>query len=140
MTAFRPMRTLALFLCLIPLTALAQSRADSARHQALPHNQQQSSQPGLQHWPQDMERTQIFCDQYARAAGGTNGRNTGSQTGNTFGRATGYAVTRDEKQAEGLGIIGGAVGSAQGAKTDKQFQSFHFNECMAGKRLIATPK
>ncbi len=139
------MRFVLILLLCLPASAHAQARADSARHQnnfMSPQSQQARPQkrqtPHLQQWPQDQQRTKLFCDQYARAAGGETGRNTGSQTGNTFAKQTGYVATRDRKQARALGMVGGAVGSSAGAAIDQNFQEFHFNECMKGGRLITT--
>ncbi len=127
------MRLLALLLCLLPLAAEAQNRADSERFQQLPHNQTQPQQ-----WPQDQTRTPLFCDQYARAAAGQGGRTQGSDAGTTFGRQTGYIATRDRKQAEGLGIVGGTIGTSTGAARDRQLYDFHYGECLNGGRLITT--
>jgi hypothetical protein len=127
------MRTLALFVLLLPLAAQAQNRADSERFQQLPHNQTQPQQ-----WPQDQARTPLFCDQYARAAAGQGGRTQGSDAGTTFGKQTGYIATRDRKQAEALGMVGGALGSAAGAERDTQLYDFHYGECLNGARLIPT--
>ncbi|WP_133169899.1 hypothetical protein [Shimia abyssi] len=131
------MRLLILILCLIPLTATAQNRADSARHQALPHNQQTKPQT-QQQWPQNQPRTQLFCDQYARAAAGKGGTTRGSIAGHTIGKQGGAIATQDRDQAAALGIVGGAIGSTAGAQQDKQFYAFHFNECMSGGRLLPT--
>lgn len=127
------MRSLALLFLLLPLAAQAQNRSDSKRFQQLPHNQTQPRQ-----WPQDQARTPLFCDQCARAAAGQGGRTQGSQTGSTFGKQTGYAVTRDTRQAEGLGIVGGAIGTSTGAARDRQLYDFHYDECLNGGRLITT--
>ncbi|MGR3636982.1 MAG: hypothetical protein ACU0BK_13810 [Shimia sp.] len=108
-------------------------------HLSVPLNKPRQA-PTPRQWPQNQERTQLFCDQYARAAASDGGRIQGAQTGNTFGKQTGYIATGDRKQAEALGMIGGTVGSAAGAKIDKHFYDFHFGECINGGRLITTPK
>lgn len=139
------MRALALLLALLlPATdALAQARKDSARHQnnhlsVQPNRSRQAPNP--RQWPQDQQRTQAFCDQYARAAASNAGNVQGSQTGRTFGEQTGYLVTRDKKQAKALGMIGAAIGSASGTQVDTQFYQFHLHQCLSGGKLITTPK
>ena len=127
---------LILLLCHLPLHVEAQARADSKRHQQLPHNNQR--QPKTQQWPQNQARTPLFCQQYARAAAGQSGRVQGSITGRTIGEQGGLAATGNRKQAEGLGIVGATIGSATGASRDKQFFDYHFGECMSGGRLITT--
>ncbi|KPA22174.1 hypothetical protein shim_16210 [Shimia sp. SK013] len=139
------MRLLALILALLlPATdAFAQARKDSVRHQnnhlSVPLNKPRQA-PTPRQWPQNQPRTQLFCDQYARAAASDGGRIQGAQTGVTFGEQTGYVATRDRKQAEALGMIGGTIGSAAGAQVDRNFYNFHLRECLNGGRLITTPK
>lgn len=139
------MRSLALILALlIPATdTFAQARKDSVRHQnnhlSVPPNRSRQA-PNPRQWPQDEQRTQVFCDQYARAAASNAGNIQGSQTGKTFGEQTGYIATRDKKQAEALGMVGAAIGSAAGKRDDQQFYQFHLHQCLSGGKLITTPK
>ncbi|MGR3713105.1 MAG: hypothetical protein ACU0A6_08300 [Shimia sp.] len=138
------MRALILLALMLPAPdALAQARKDSARHQnnhlSVPLNKPRQA-PTPRQWPQSQQRTQLFCDQYATAAASDAGRTQGSATGNTFGAQTGYIATRDRKQAEALGMVGGTLGTAKGAQIDRQFYEFHFRECINGGRLITTPK
>ncbi len=129
---------------LLPATqATAQARADSERyqnnHMSQPHKPRRQT-PQTQQWPQDQPRTQLFCDQYARAASGQRGATQGSQTGTELGQGLGYIGTRDKKQAEAFGMIGGAVGASAGTEMDQQFIAFHFDACMRGDRLGPTSK
>lgn len=143
----RPALALILALLLPADDATAQARKDSARHQnnfMSPESQQARPQkrqtPDLHQWPQKQPRTELFCDQYARAATGMRGTVQGSRTGTNLGQGAGYIGTRDRKQAEAFGMIGGVIGSAAGEAQDQQFYQFHFNECMSGGRLVTTPK
>lgn len=144
----RPALALILALLLPATDAFAQARKDSARHQnnhMSPQSQQANRSPlspnrGRQQWPQDQQRTQLFCDQYARAAAGMRGRTQGGQTGTQLGYGLGYIGTRDHRDALGTAVIGGAIGSAAGAAQDQKFYDFHFGECMSGGRLVTTPK
>ncbi|GAA6179165.1 hypothetical protein NBRC116594_06030 [Shimia sp. NS0008-38b] len=133
---------------LLPATdATAQARADSERYQnnhMSPQSQQARPQkrqtPDLQQWPQDQQRTELFCDQYARAATGMRGTVQGSRTGTNLGQGAGYIGTRDRKQAEAFGMIGGALGSAAGEAQDQNFYDYHFGDCTSGGRLATTPR
>ena len=145
----RPALALTLILLLPATDAAAQARKDSARHQnnfMSPESQQRSNQPslntnkGTHQWGQKQPRTELFCDQYARAATGMRGTVQGSRTGTNLGQGAGYIGTRDRKQAEAFGMIGGAIGSAAGEAQDQKFYQFHFTECMSGGRLVTTPK
>ncbi|SMP12981.1 hypothetical protein [Shimia sagamensis] len=143
----RPALALILILFLPATDTLAQARKDSARHQnnfMSPESQQARPQkrqtPDLHQWPQTQQRTQLFCDQYARAATGMRGTDQGSRTGTSLGQGAGYIGTRDRTQAEAFGMIGGAIGSAAGNAQDQQFYQFHFHECMNGGRLVTTPR
>ncbi len=143
----RPALALILALLLPASEADAQARKDSARHQnnfMSPQSQQTGRQktqtPDLQQWPQDQARTQLFCDQYARAATGMRGTQQGSRTGTSLGQGAGYIGTRDRKQAEAFGMIGGAVGSSAGEAQDQQFYQFHLHQCLSGGRLVTTPR
>ncbi len=139
------MRPFALILALLlPATdTFAQARKDSVRHQnnhlSVQPNQRRQA-PNPRQWPQDQKRTQTFCDQYARAAASNAGNIQGSNAGKSFGEQTGYLFTRDKKQAEALGMIGGAIGSAAGTRSDQQFYQFHLHQCLSGGKLITTPK
>ncbi|MFY0618021.1 hypothetical protein [Shimia sp.] len=135
------------FALLLPATAEAQARADSERYQnnhMSPQSQQARPQkrqtPDLQQWPQDQARTELFCDQYARAATGMRGTVQGSRTGTNLGQSAGYIGTRDRKQAEAFGMIGGALGSAAGEAQDQNVYDYHFGDCMSGGRLATTPR
>lgn len=145
----RPALAIILTLLLPAMDATAQARKDSARHQnnfMSPESQQRSNQPSLNtnkgshQWGQKQPRTELFCDQYARAAAGMRGRVQGGQTGTQLGYGLGYIGTRDHRDALGTAIIGGAIGSAAGAAQDQKFYDFHFSECMNGGRLVTTPK
>jgi hypothetical protein len=137
------MRLILLLALILPTSALAQARADSERYQNnhLSHPAPAKRQtPELHQWPQDEPRTEIFCDQYARAATGMRGTHQGSRTGTNLGQGLGYIGTRDRTQAEAFGMIGATLGASEGRAQDQAFYSFHFQECRAGKRLAATPK
>ncbi|WP_299419738.1 hypothetical protein [uncultured Shimia sp.] len=148
----RPALALILALLLPVTQTSAQARKDSARHQnnfMSPESQQRSNQPslntnkGTHQWGQKQPRTELFCDQYARAAAGMRGRVQGGQTGTQLGYGLGYIGTRDHRyhrDALGTAVIGGAIGSAAGAAQDQKFYDFHFTECMNGGRLVTTPK
>ncbi|MBO9479193.1 hypothetical protein J7382_16735 [Shimia sp. R11_0] len=137
------MRLILILALMLPTSVLAQARADSERYQNnhLSHPASPKRQtPDLHQWPQDQPRTEIFCDQYARAASGMRGTEQGSRTGTNLGEGLGYIGTRDRKQAEAFGMIGAAIGSEAGAAQDQQFYDYHFGECMAGERLVTTPR
>ncbi len=137
------MHLILLLALLLPTTALAQARADSERYQNnhLSHPAPAKRQtPDLHQWPQNEPRTEIFCDQYARAATGMRGTEQGSRTGTNLGQGLGYIGTRDRDQAEAFGMIGAAIGSSAGRAQDQEFYNYHFQECRAGGRLVATPK
>ena len=137
------MRLILLLALLLPTSALAQARADSERYQNNHLSQPaapKSPTSDLYQWPQDEPRTEIFCDQYARAATGMRGTEQGSRTGTNLGQGLGYIGTRDRKQAEAFGMIGATLGASEGRAQDQEFYNYHFQECRAGGRLVPTPK
>ncbi|MDA5556136.1 hypothetical protein [Shimia sp. MMG029] len=135
-----PMRILLILALLLPSSTLAQARADSERYQNN-HMSPQSQQAQRAHqWSQNTPRTADFCDRYARDVSRPSGHNT---TAN-LARNLGYIGTRDGKQADALGMIGGAIsGNPQAQQTPQQVQNLyqlHYRDCLEGKTLRPSPQ
>ncbi|MEQ9693367.1 hypothetical protein [Shimia sp. SDUM112013] len=82
----------------------------------------------------EIERSPLFCDQYARNAAGTGGTQRGAMAGNYAGGAAG-AVKGGSKSARRGILLGGAAGAAVGSGWDRKLYDFYYQECISHKRL-----
>ncbi|WP_299354454.1 hypothetical protein [uncultured Shimia sp.] len=80
------------------------------------------------------ERTQTYCDSYAKVKSGSSATAAGATTGIVGGAALG-GIVNGSKGAKRGAVTGGLIGGINGNAADKQKYNHFYHHCLSGKAL-----